>query len=196
MTGDGPSSFRFDLQRDDWPVLELDRTGSYRHEADPGEPSTGEPRLSVTEAECVHLAELATGLEVLELGTGLGVSTRALASTAAHVHTVDVDPWVIATIWPTLPFNVSASAHRDPWISTFDLAFVDADHHTEAAVIDLVCAAGAVKFGGKVVAHDAKYPSVRAALDELDGLFGSWVYIDTEHGLAVLEVGSAAKGST
>jgi len=169
--------------------LKRDSAGSYTHRTDPGEPSTGLPRVSVTEEEAGILGELVEGGEVLELGTGLGVSTRALAATASHVHTVDIDPWVAAEVWPTLPFNVTTSANRLPWISCFDAAFVDADHSTEATTIDLMCAVGAVKFGGTVICHDAKYPSVRAALEELEGLFGPWEYLTTEHGLALLTVG-------
>ena len=56
--------------------------GSYTHPADPGEPTTGTPRLSVTELEADILAALVAGRDVLEIGTGLGVSTRAMAATA------------------------------------------------------------------------------------------------------------------
>src|SRR5487761_1123429 len=49
-------------------------------------------RSAVTEAECLKLAELARGRRVLELGSYLGRSTIALASTADVVHSVDVHP--------------------------------------------------------------------------------------------------------
>jgi hypothetical protein len=77
-------------------MLDRHKGGYYSHPEDPGEAYYGgsPKRLSVTDEEAEILAKLATGMTVLELGTGLGVSTKALASTAKSVITVDPDPWV------------------------------------------------------------------------------------------------------
>lgn len=172
-------------------VLDAD-TGSYRHPGDPGEPSTGNPRLSVTDDEATLLAELVDGLDVLEIGTGLGVSTRALASSAKSVVTVDPDPWVQATVWPALPMNVAGFRQipgrtmGDEWSTTFDAVFIDADHTTEAVRSDLAAAFAVVRPGGVVIAHDTAYRHVRDGLGDLD----AWQFIDTVHGLGILRVPS------
>lgn len=83
--------------------------GRYRAD-DPGEPTTGVPRVSIADDEVELLASLVAGKRVLEIGTGLGVSARAMASTATEVVTVDIDPWVHANVWPLLPRNVRCCA--------------------------------------------------------------------------------------
>lgn len=44
---------------------------------------------AVTDAEAAELAKIASGRRVVELGTGLGRATFALAKTANQVHTID-----------------------------------------------------------------------------------------------------------
>ena len=151
----------------------LTESGSYRHPDDPGEPSTGDPRLSVTDLEAAILMVLVDGLMVLEIGTGLGVSTRALAASAAVVHTVDVDPWVQATIWPGLPDNVIC--HESvATVPAVDAAFIDGDHSEDATRRDLESTDARL-----VIVHDANSPTVKAALGD------GWRIIPTTHGLAV-----------
>ena len=151
-------------------------TGSYVHGDDPGEPTTGEPRLSVTEVEGDMLAVLAAGRSVLEFGTGLGVSTRALARTARKVYTVDIDEWVQETIWPTLPDNVSTCDDRDR-LPIVDMVFIDGDHTEEGTAADV---AAAMRLASEVIVmHDTSAPTVRSACDD------EWLFIGTTHGLGV-----------
>lgn len=161
-------------------TLAVDHTGSYHHPEDPGEPTTGKPRLSVTDEEAEILAYYSIGATVLEIGTGLGVSTRALASTAVWVTTVDVDPWVHKTIWPTLPANVRGAKQVPDGV--FDLAFIDGDHHTRSVIRDVTAAFAVVRPGGVILAHDFNYESVR------QGLGPGWGHHDTTHGIGFLTV--------
>lgn len=152
--------------------------GGYRHPDDPGEPTTGQPRVSVSDLEASILEALARGRHVVEIGTGLGVSTRALAAHARTVHTIDVDPWVHATIWPDLPSNTTGVPDRRLVAGRFDLAFVDGDHSRQAALDDLTWCAARARI---VIAHDTNYESVRRACDQL----GGFSYLPTEHGLGI-----------
>jgi predicted O-methyltransferase YrrM len=151
--------------------------GSWRRSDDPGEPTTGEPRVSITGDEALLLSALAVGRDVLEIGTGLGVSTRALAETARWVVTVDVDPWVRKVIWPELPENVICATNAE-LDRTFDMVFIDGDHSTDAVRRDIDTAQRLAPCG-LIVAHDAIYPHVRAAFDD------RWRIIETEHGIGV-----------
>jgi len=157
------------------PELELTDGGSYRCADDPGEPSTGDPRLSVTDDEAAILAAFAIGRHVVEIGTGLGVSTRAFARTAASVVTVDIDPWVQDTIWPSLPGRVVPTPTL-PVGRLFDICFVDGDHSTEATAADIDWGQRNARI---VLVHDVAYPNVAAALD------GRFVKIPTRHGIGV-----------
>ncbi len=159
--------------------------GMYTHPADPGEPSTGRYRVSVTEEECRILGWLARDCRVLEIGTGLGVSTRALASTALHLCTVDIDPWVHREVWPTLPDIVVAlpeppKAMRYPW--RYDMALIDGDHEYEAVKKDLEDVWRLVDPGGLIVLHDCNLADVRRAAEER----GKLVTLDTAGHLGLL----------
>jgi hypothetical protein len=157
-------------------------TGSFQHPDDPGEPTTGDPRLSITELEGQMLAALVAGRMVLEIGTGLGVSTAAMAATAQHVATYDIDAWVHDTIWPGLPDNVVGVKSLDDVGRAFGAVFIDADHSTEAVARDLSVALQHLGLGGVVIAHDTASPAVREGLAAESG----WHWIDTTHGLGVL----------
>ena len=159
-------------------------TGSFQHPDDPGEPTTGDPRLSITELEGQMLAALVAGRRVLEIGTGLGVSTAAMAATAEHVATYDIDAWVHDTIWPGLPDNVVGVKSLEHVGRAFGAVFIDADHSTEAVARDLSLALQHLGLGGVVIAHDTASPAVREGLAEGYG----WHWIDTTHGLGVLWV--------
>lgn len=173
-------------------TMQRNHSGSYVHADDPGEPSTGRPRWSVTDDEAGVLRELARGRRVLEIGTGLGVSTRALAATARHVTTVDVDPWVWANVWPTLPAAVVARATVpsgpvrpfDLALEPFDLAFIDGAHDSASverdvrAVLPLLAPDGAIAF------HDVAYASVREVCDAL----GPMTLYETRHGIGLMRV--------
>lgn len=159
--------------------------GSYMHPGDPGEPSTGDPRVSITDLEADMLAALVVGRDVIEIGTGLGVSTRALARTAKTVVTVDVDEWVQDTIWPDLPANVIPSPVV-PSGKLFEAAFIDGDHSTEAVAADWRAVAPLVRSGGIVLAHDTNSKHVR------DGLPQGFMFVPTTHGVGILWKGRSA----
>ena len=159
-------------------------TGSFQHPDDPGEPTTGDPRLSITKLEGQMLAALVAGRKVLEIGTGLGVSTAAMAATAEHVATYDIDSWVHDTIWPGLPDNVVGVKSLEHVGRAFGAVFIDADHSTEAVARDLSLALQHLGLGGVVIAHDTASPAVREGLAAASG----WHWIDTTHGLGVLWV--------
>lgn len=127
--------------------------GQYRAD-DPGEPTTGVPRVSIADDECDLLAELVAGLRVLEIGTGLGVSARAMAKTALEVVTVDIDPWVHANVWPLLPKNVTGLTSVDDVDGVFGAVFIDGDHSRLAVRRDVEQAEGFAP-GGLLIAHDA-----------------------------------------
>jgi hypothetical protein len=74
--------------------------GAYQHPDDPGEPIFMTPRISITDDEGEILYILSKGKDVLEIGTGLGVSTCWLADNAHKVVSVDIDPWVQEKVWP------------------------------------------------------------------------------------------------
>lgn len=154
----------------------------YSHHADPGEPTTGKPRLSISDNEAEILSALAAGKVVLEIGTGLGVSTRALARHAFMVDTVDPDAWVHQTIVPELirdhP-NVLAVDNRKLLAPPYDLIFIDGSHDTSDVTNDIMFAENLLGAGGLIVCHDARYSNVRAALTHDD-----WRFIETEHVLA------------
>lgn len=162
--------------------------GSYISPDDPGEIaySSTAPRASVTDEEGAILARLATGLRVLEIGTGLGVSTRYLASTADIVFTIDTDPWVQSSVWPDLAVlsNVVCASAIDAW-GEFDLVFVDGNHATDSVKADIDRVLPLCKAGGKIVFHDANYPHVREAIDSR---FFRCEHIPTTHGIAIVKV--------
>ena len=58
-----------------------------------------------------RLAELEAGDVVLEIGPGLGVLTRLLASRVAHVHTVEIDPRLAPELERTLSGRENVDVH-------------------------------------------------------------------------------------
>lgn len=149
--------------------------GSWTAPDDPGEPTTKIRRISVTDQEARLLTWWTRDLLVVEIGTGLGVSTRAMATGANTVHTIDPDPWVAVNVH--LPPNVVRWNERPAMSFMADLVFIDADHRTEAVTDDINWA---LAIGvGVIVCHDSKMESVGAALDD------TWIHVDTHHGLAL-----------
>jgi hypothetical protein len=133
--------------------------GNYLDPDDPGEPGYPDhwKRRSVTDEEAEILAKIATGKRVMEIGTGLGVSTRAIASTAAHVVTVDPDPWVKDPCLANVEFRRSLPSAD----VQFDLAFIDGHHREDAVVADIL----SCRKIPMLVIHDSRTPSVRAAIE-------------------------------
>jgi SAM-dependent methyltransferase len=151
---------------------------------DPGEWGWKTPRLSVTPSEERVLALIAEGCRVLEIGTGLGISTKALATGAREVVTVDIDPWVAANIAPSLPENVRfLSALPDPTEEKFDLVFIDGCHIAEALRVDLKEAKQRLYPRGIIVLHDTQYDHVRSVVNEV--VHYSF-FINSEHGIGII----------
>lgn len=168
--------------------LEPDADGSFTCPDDPGEPTTSVARVSVTPQECEILAELAKDRIVLEIGTGLGISTAALASTAMTVWTIDTDPWVKVNIAPRFDASLVQCAMDREWAPHgFELVFIDGDHQPGPLRADMLFAYEHLAPGGTIVCHDARYTHVWSVLCEfLDR--GSWEYRGTAHGLAIQKV--------
>ena len=166
--------------------LTLRPDGSYEHAGDPGERTTGSPRRSVTEAECRILAWLAYGRRVLEIGTGLGVSARAMASMARCVVTMDPDPWVHEAVVPALQDSglpIECLRRLDgPGAWQFDMAFIDGSHVYEDVKADLAAVWPLIHEGGLIVLHDARHEPVARAAAE----FGPMTLIETEHALGLV----------
>ena len=155
----------------------------YIRKDDPGEPIVGKPRISITDAEALILGGLVLGKTVLEIGTGLGVSTRALAKYASSVTSIDIDSWVQQTIWPELQQEFANVAFATGRIAQrVDVVFIDGDHDTDAVRSDIAYARTCLSPNGLMIAHDVNYENVQRALD------GRWQLIPTEHGLGVLAV--------
>lgn len=170
------------------PDLKRTGKGSWFSPDDPGEPMIGKARVSVSDEEAKILSALGAGRRVLEIGTGLGVSTRALARFAKYVHTHDIDPWVQANVWPQLhedldPFLYTLTTRAncvDNMRGYWDLVFIDADHSTVAVLEDVAFARELDP--AVIVLHDVAYENVENAMLALDG---DWFKIDTEHGLGI-----------
>jgi predicted O-methyltransferase YrrM len=119
------------------------------HPDDPGEPSNGFRRIGVASEEEELLRNFARKRNVLEIGTGLGYSTRALADTAKSLTSVDIDSWVHEKIWPELPQIVRLLDEKPDEL--FDMVFVDGDHRKEPFLEDL---SYAMAHAPLVVCHD------------------------------------------
>lgn len=129
--------------------------GNWRCPDDPGEIGYDNwQRRSVTEEETAILSRWAKGKKVLEIGTGLGVSTSALAQTALSVVTVDPDPWVQCEI-------EGVEFRRDWPEGRFDLIFIDGDHSYQATRSDIQRARGMAPL---IALHDTYLMEVAAAI--------------------------------
>ena len=134
---------------------------------DPGEPGTDARRLSVNDIEARFIGELAHGKDVYEIGTGLGVSTKALAQKAKSVLTSDIDLWVWENVWPTLPDNVKGWDDRFPPSGDgFDMAFIDGSHVTKDVKNDIINCRLVVKDKGLIVFHDVNMETVVNAIKQ------------------------------
>ena len=151
------------------PELRRLDAGGYVCDSDPGEKSYGPDggqRISVSDLDASILSALAWGKKVCEIGTGLGVSTRALARTAKFVATVDPDEWVHANVVPHLPENVRAWRGVERLVSgSFGLVFVDGNHSVEATEADIHTAWNLLRRGGLLVMHDVVYDSVKLGIE-------------------------------
>jgi predicted O-methyltransferase YrrM len=152
---------------------------------DPGEIGTGQPRLSINDnEEGKLLASLAEDKNVLEIGTGLGVSTCILADTARHVYTFDIDPWVIDNVFSGI-LEKYANVYCNPDIKIcqlMDMAFIDGLHTQEQCAKDIELCKQHVKPGGMIVFHDLYIQGVQAAVMH-SGL--PFVHVQTRAGMAL-----------
>jgi len=127
---------------------------------DPGEPVWNTQRLSINDLEARFISEFAHGKNVLEIGTGLGVATRALAATAKHVYTVDIDPWVKESV--ELPDNATFFDSAESLVTnSMDMAFIDGCHEERYVIEDIKICRRIVKKGGLLLFHDTNMTSVR-----------------------------------
>lgn len=141
--------------------------GSFTHPDDPGEYGTA-PRISVTGEEAELLARLACGKRVLEIGTGLGISTTALASSALHVTTLDTSPWVHSTIFPSLrSARITCCVDRTEAAAgiPYDLIFIDGHHGSDEVLADIEYSLPLLCSKGLLVLHDHRQESVRNAIE-------------------------------
>jgi SAM-dependent methyltransferase len=149
---------------------------------DPGEPGRNAPRWSVNATEARIVSELCRGLDVLEIGTGLGVSTREIAKRAKHVYTVDVDPWVKKTVVPELPKNVTFFDDVLKVPSGVGAAFIDGFHSYDQCTQDIKDAGKLVKPDGLFIFHDMK---IRGVFDAVTRSGLEVIYIETFAGMAM-----------
>lgn len=131
---------------------------------DPGEIRMQLPRLSVTEEERDILAGLFQGRRVIEIGTGLGVSTRAIAQCAEKVLTHDIDPWVLKNVADDLPENVVFTKERE-FPSGYDAAFIDGHHAAPDVAADILSVSRAIGPGRVIALHDTHMKGVKAGME-------------------------------
>lgn len=130
------------------------------------------------------LADLATGKQVLEIGSYCGRSTVCLARTAEHVTAVDYfDGRGTPSPQNTLPtfkenlkrYGVSdkvSIVHPDAEIPalSYDLAFIDGAHDYESVTRDVNKAREVLAPDGLIVFHDYKepyHPGIEQVVDDL-----------------------------
>jgi len=120
-------------------------------------------RSSVTNQEALILSSLAEGKRVLEIGSGVGVSTVALAHKAKHVVSVDPDEWV-QEVLAGIP-NVTIIPDVFKATGPFDMAFIDGLHDFVNVCLDVENALLLVKPDGLFAFHDMGHADVGAAVN-------------------------------
>lgn len=137
----------------------------------------------LTEAEGSELSRIATGKDVLEIGSYCGKSTICMAQTATSVTCVDY--WdgrgtaVPANTWDSFKRNVrdygvdhnvkTLNPDAMPPTESYDVVFIDGDHAKESVKADISKAIGSLRQDGLIVFHDYKSeqdPGVTAAVNE------------------------------
>lgn len=157
--------------------------GGFIDNDDPGEPGYATPRtrISVTEDEAELLKGWARGKRVLEIGTGLGVSSKAMAETAKHIVSVDIDPWVERHVSKDVEWHCGMQGFD----GEFDMFFIDGCHTCEAVLKDIDDCKARAAHGATIVFHDASYPPVMEAIEKR---FVRHEYIESENGIAIVKV--------
>ncbi len=107
---------------------------------------------------------------VVEIGTGTGLSTCMISAFVDHVYTFDVrvKNYVRDLFWDMKINNITRIISRTENYSfiealDFDFAFIDGDHIGETPRLDFE----AVKKCGRVLFHDIDRPAVKKVLDSL-----------------------------
>jgi predicted O-methyltransferase YrrM len=139
---------------------------------------------SLTVNEAAALADLATGRDVLEIGSAFGFSACVMALAGAkHVTAVDPHGWLNS--YDAMVSNLDTAGVTDqvtvvrgqsPDVlaelgGPFGLVFIDGDHAAEAVTADVEAARKVLASGGVLACHDLGEdcccPGVRAALEAL-----------------------------
>jgi predicted O-methyltransferase YrrM len=120
-------------------------------------------RASIYMDEGMALAQWAEGLKVLEIGTGLGVSTVSMAFSAKSVVTIDPNEHVRSRL--TLPSNVTQLASFSQVQGAFDFAFIDGMHDFSSVMTDILDCLSVIGPGGFLSFHDMAHVPVRRAVD-------------------------------
>lgn len=140
---------------------------------------------SLTQNEANALAYLASGKDVLEIGSAYGYSAIVMAlAGAASIYAVDPHTWIhgshevmtsnvnaynlssVVTIRANDSFNVMPELVAEGRL--FDLVWIDGDHEAPTVAHDVSLALKLLKPTGYLACHDydeATCPGVRVALD-------------------------------
>jgi hypothetical protein len=169
--------------------LEKTKEGGYFSPDDPNDIGhwdavEGEARGSISDREGEILAALAYRRTVIEIGTGLGVSTGYLASSARRVDTIDPSRWVAERIFPHLRLLGNVVCHSTLGAEIpkpVDLVFIDAVHLAENVAADLGQALALVKPEGLIVMHDWNIDNVKMGCAGFGGY-----EVKTEYGLGLI----------
>jgi hypothetical protein len=178
--------------------LRLSPPAGWTAEADPNEPGHDHGRWSVSVSEGGWLQEQVRGKVVVEIGTGLGISTRYMAETAHLVITCDTDAWVRRAVWPDLADldnvvfcgSIATVGTTDDWP---DVVFIDGCHDTDAVEADIRDALAILQTGGRIILHDTAAESVRRAAAAV-GLVVELHNYEFHNGMGVITVPETASG--
>ena len=138
---------------------------------------------SLTVNEAAALADLATGRDVLEIGSAFGFSACVMALAGAK-HVTAVDPHTWLNSHGAMVSNLDAAGVADvvtvvrgtspgalDGLGPFGLVFIDGDHGAAAVMADVEAARKVLAGGGVLACHDygedCCCPGVRAALEAL-----------------------------
>jgi len=138
---------------------------------------------SLTVNEAAALADLATGRDVLEVGSAFGFSACVMALAGAK-HVTAVDPHWWLNSHDAMTANLDAAGVTDlvtivrdaspgalDGLGPFGLVFIDGDHSAAAVQADVEAARKVLATGGVLACHDLGEdcccPGVRAALESL-----------------------------
>ncbi len=184
--------------RDSGPSLVQVDGGSYECPDDPGEigygKGRGARRVSITDEEGMMLSRLVSGVNVLEIGTGLGVATCWMAKTAKQVYTVETDEWVQRTVWPALAQKPNVVTYTSAGgVPEVDAAFIDACHMAESVERDTREAMRHVRAGGLLIFHDTGADAVKEGIARVIPLESVQMF-ETQHGLGVFRRPTTGEG--